>query len=107
MFLSCYNCKIRYKCVKLCNTAELYVNQDNITRKEGLLGDRDNYLINQKWPGMLAIPQVVISMFFTNLKKQSKIAKKLKISHQYVSAILKQYRPIYAKKQAERQFLSL
>ena len=90
----CDNCPM---CTILCRDAAKYVNQDYIAQRYSLLGEDVNLLITKKWPQTLAIPYIVISLFFKNNLKQAKIAKRLKISHQYVTSIIRQYQPIYDK----------
>ncbi len=103
----CTMCYVHQTCKKLCNAAERFVNQDNISNKAELLGYEDNYVIDQKWPDNVSVPEVVLSMFFVEHKKQSIIAKTIKKSRRYVSAIIKQYAPILADLQQKRAFAPL
>ncbi len=103
----CNTCDFYQKCDRPCNPVEAYVNRDFVPQHYKLLGDQVNFIIRQKWPCILSVPEVVISMFFKEYKKQCEIAKIIKKSRRYVSAIIKQYKPVYAQIKQKRAFLCL
>jgi len=49
-------------------------------------------LPEQNWPAGLSTPEAVIQYFFRDRLTQVQVAKKLKISQQYVSKTIKNYR---------------
>jgi hypothetical protein len=94
----CSVCKDILICKRLCNKAELYVNQDNVSQNYALLGNNDIYVENQKWPVFQSSAEVILRMFYKEHKRGYEIAKKLKVSKQYVSEVRRNFKPLYEKK---------
>lgn len=103
----CHNCAKRKKCKKICKYAEQYANQDYVPQNYALLGRRDSQLPQQNWPAFYASPQCIFLMFFLEKKSGLEIAKKLKVSHQYVYQTIKKLKLLLVVKNPKSPFFDL
>lgn len=96
----CKNCEKRGKCKKLCKEAEKYSNQDyiGINHVEYITMQEADSIPDQNWPKGLSTIEAIILYRFANFLKPKDIAKKLNISRQYVSKVIKKYRASAIKK---------
>ncbi len=93
--VDCETCDKRKTCVKLCDEAEAYANQDYVSQKE-LIPRKPVFKKMAPFPTTKSQKELILKLFFAQNYKQAQIAEMLDISQQYVSKIVVKYRKIIA-----------
>lgn len=91
----CQECKKKPFCKSLCEKAEKYVTQEKSGRREALLEDLNPVIQPGEWP-KVATTEAILQLFFLDGKKQQDIADIVMVSRQYVSKVIRKYKPIIA-----------
>jgi DNA-directed RNA polymerase specialized sigma subunit len=93
----CRECDKKNSCKKLCKKLEEHLAETvEVKRREEWLTEmeEDHLNTNKTWPSTLSSAEAIIRIYFIEHKSPKEIAKMLKVSRQYVSQVLKKYKPI-------------